>query len=90
MTAKRHSRSGFRTPAFAGVAEIPHYQKEKTMDLRYCMHEGEDSWWEYDARGIPLCKVCDRCEETKLSMYRPEVLTNSNYTADEPIEPETY
>ena len=60
------------------------------MDLRNCMHEGEDSWWEYDARGIPLCKVCDRCEETKLSMYRPEVLNNPNYTADEPIEPETF
>ena len=60
------------------------------MDLRYCMHEGEDSWWEYDARGIPLCKVCDLCEETKLSMYRPEVLNNPNYTADEPIEPENY
>jgi len=56
------------------------------MDLRNCMHEGEDSWWEYDARGIPLCKVCDLCEETKLSMYRPEVLSNPNYHADEQIE----
>ena len=60
------------------------------MDLRNCIHENEDAWWEYDARGIPLCKVCDKCEEVKLSMYRPEVLSNPNYMADEPIEPETF
>ena len=34
---------------------------------------------EYDARGIALCEVCDRCETEKLSMYRPEVLTDPNY-----------
>jgi len=44
------------------------------------------SWEEYDARGIYLCRVCDKCEVAKLSKYRPEVLTNSNYHADEPIE----
>ena len=58
------------------------------MDLRYCNHEGEHSWWEHDARGIPLCKVCDRCEEAKLSMYRPDVLYNPKYQADEQIEEE--
>ena len=58
------------------------------MDLRYCNHEGEHSWWEHDAIGIPLCKVCDRCEEAKLSMYRPDVLSNPNYQADEQIEEE--
>ncbi len=58
------------------------------MDLRYCNHEGEHSWWEHDARSIPLCKVCDRCEEAKLSMYRPDVLSNPNYQADEQIEEE--
>ncbi len=58
------------------------------MDLRYCNHEGEYSWWEHDARGIPLCKVCDRCEEAKLSMYRSEVLSNPSYQADEQIEEE--
>ena len=60
------------------------------MDLRYCMHEGEDSWWEHDARGIPLCKVCDKCEEVKLAQYRRDVLGNPLYIADEPIEPENY
>jgi len=44
------------------------------------------SYWEYDARGIPLCKVCYNCREDKLSKYRPEVLTNPQYECDEPID----
>lgn len=46
------------------------------------------SWWENDARGIPLCRVCPECQKEKLAQYRPEVLTDSNYYADEPIEEE--
>lgn len=56
-------------------------------DLRYCQHEGEYSWWEHDAQGIPLARVCDRCVAVKLAGYRPEIL--SGYTqadVDEPIE----
>lgn len=56
-------------------------------DLRYCQHEGEYSWWEHDAQGIPLARVCDRCIAVKLASYRPEIL--SGYTqadVDEPIE----
>jgi hypothetical protein len=48
----------------------------------------EGSWWEYDARGVPLCRVCDVCRKEKLSHYRPEILRG--YTQDdvnEPIEP---
>jgi hypothetical protein len=48
-------------------------------------HDG--SWWEHDARGIPLCRVCDNCINERLSKYRPEIL--SGYTqadVDEPIE----
>lgn len=36
------------------------------------------SWWAYDARGIPLCRVCDACQREKLSRYRPEILTGYN------------
>lgn len=39
-----------------------------------------------DARGIYVCRVCDKCREVKLRGYRPEVLTDPNYLADEPIE----
>lgn len=56
-------------------------------DLRYCQHEGQYSWWEHDAQGIPLCRVCDLCVEAKLAGYRPEIL--SGYTqadVDEAIE----
>ena len=57
-------------------------------ELAYCMHEGLDTWDEYDARGFYLTKVCELCSEYKLSQFRPEVLTDSNYYCDEPIEPE--
>lgn len=50
---------------------------------------GLDSWWEYDAQGIPLDRVCPHCVETKLSKYRPEILTGYDQSdVDEPIEPE--
>ncbi len=57
-------------------------------DLRYCTHEDESSWEEYDARGIYLCRVCDKCVKTKLAGYRPEVLIDSSYSHDEPISDE--
>lgn len=47
---------------------------------------GLQSWWEHDARGIELCRVCVKCKERKLSGYRPEVLADPNYVCDEPIE----
>ena len=40
----------------------------------------------HDARGIFLTFVCNKCEQQKLRTYRPEVLTNPNYEADEPID----
>lgn len=47
---------------------------------------GKNSWWENDARGIPLARVCVDCKQEQLSKFRPEVLTDSQYEADEPIE----
>ena len=48
---------------------------------------GLDSWWEYDGNGIPLCRVCERCQEEKLSHYRPEILRPyTQEDVDEPIE----
>jgi hypothetical protein len=49
----------------------------------------DGSWWEHDAQGIPLCRVCDECREAKLSRYRPEILTGYDQSdVDEPIEPD--
>ena len=64
-------------------------RNEMNQDLKHCKHEGQYSWWEYDARGIPLCKVCDLCAQAKLSQYRPEILTGyTQADVDEPIEEE--
>lgn len=49
---------------------------------------GQPSWWENDARGIPLARVCDACIDRKLAAYRPDVLADPTYWADEPIEDE--
>ena len=50
---------------------------------------GELSWWAKDAQGIELARVCDVCEEEKLSRFRPEILTGYDQSdVDEPIEPE--
>ena len=55
--------------------------------LRFCVQlEGDGSWWEYDARGIELARVCDRCKAEKLAPYRREVLTDANYSHEEPID----
>jgi hypothetical protein len=51
-------------------------------------HDG--SWWENDARGIPLARVCDKCRTYRLQGFRADVLTDSQYETDEPIEPEDY
>lgn len=49
----------------------------------------EYSWWEYDAQNIPLCRVCDKCREEKLSGYRPEILRGyTQADVDEQIEPD--
>jgi hypothetical protein len=57
-----------------------------------CVDEQESekySWWEYDAQGIPLARVCDRCRKQKLSRYRPEILSGYDQgDVDEPIEAE--
>lgn len=43
-----------------------------------------------DARGIFCCYVCEDCEQEARSRYRVDVMEDSNYEADEPIEPEEY
>ena len=40
----------------------------------------------FDACGIFLTFVCEKCEKEKLSHYRPDVLTDANYWHDEPID----
>ncbi len=57
------------------------------MRIQVCMCGSmKDSWWEHDARGIPLCRVCDDCVTEKLKGYRKDVLNDPNYDCDEQIE----
>lgn len=61
-------------------------------DLRYhdCREAGENSWWEYDAQGIELDRVCALCRDAKLSKYRSCILTGYDQSdMDEPIEEES-
>lgn len=50
--------------------------------------KGDGSWWEHDARGIILTRVCPKCRAAKLAKYRPDVLTDPNYWTDEAVEPD--
>ncbi len=59
------------------------------MSARTCnCGSGKECWLESDARGIPLCTVCEDCRAERLGTYRHEVLTDPHYQAYEPIEPE--
>ena len=55
-----------------------------------CKHDKSNSWWEYDARGIPLARVCDQCKKEKLSHYKKDVLSNADYDCDEQVEPDNW
>ena len=41
---------------------------------------------QFDARGIFLTFTCAECHDAKMKRYRPDVLTDPQYPADEPIE----
>lgn len=66
---------------------------EPESDVDPCSRhvKGDGSYWLNDARGIPLCRVCESCEKVKTKSYRPEII--NGYTqddVDEPIEPDDY
>jgi len=56
------------------------------MDCNGRHTRNDGSYWVNDARGIPLARVCHKCREQKLSKFRKDVRTNSNYSADESVE----
>jgi hypothetical protein len=47
---------------------------------------GQESTWQYDARGLPLARTCVECHTRKMDAYRADVITDANYWHDEPIE----
>lgn len=56
------------------------------LGTRWCTHIDQYTWSEYDARGIYLCLVCEKCVDVKLKEYRNDVLTNPNYWTDKEVE----
>lgn len=59
------------------------------MNIRECnCGSGLERYELVDARGIFCSFVCEKCEETVKKKFRPDIFTDSNYWADEPIEPE--
>lgn len=85
------SGSVFFTRVEDTLESVRRHAAMSAEDLKHhdCREAGEYSWWEYDAQGIPLCRVCDKCKKAKLSRYRPCIL--SGYTqadVDEPIDEE--
>jgi len=66
--------------------EIGVHSMNNRDNLKYHQCDKNESWWEYDARGLPLARVCDTCRAAKLAMYRPDVLTDPGYWHDEPID----
>lgn len=59
---------------------------KEQLQVHRITHTKQNSWWMNDARGIPLCRVCERCQCFARKGYRPTVLNNTNYVADERIE----
>jgi hypothetical protein len=56
-------------------------------------HTKQNSWWLNDAKGIPLSRVCDECEQAVIDSYPPEVTGRSGRYEDvveEAIEPDDY
>ena len=61
--------------------------KASQIDPRPCnCGSYEPSYELYDARGIYVQRVCDRCVEEVKSHYRPEIFTDSDYWTCEDIE----
>jgi hypothetical protein len=58
------------------------------MDCNGQHTRNDGSYWVNDARGIPLARVCHKCRDQKLTKYRKDVQTDSNYWADEIVEGE--
>ncbi len=58
-----------------------------SSELRYCRHEGQDTWDLVDAQGIYCAKVCELCESVKMAQYTPQTFSGYNQSdVDEPIE----
>jgi hypothetical protein len=71
--------------------EIDHFQENPMFQSRECScGSGEYDHPVHDARGIYVCRCCEKCEEQRTRGYRRDIFTNPSYECDEPIEPADY
>ena len=86
-------------PICNSVMDTTNYEQSTEHECPNCGYEqsiqkckcgsGEEPYWEHDAQGIPLEKVCDKCKDEKLKKYRPCILSGYDQSdVDEPINPE--
>ena len=65
---------------------------ELSLHRQEVTHTKENSWWLNDAKGIPLCRVCEECEEAAKKTFKPEVIGEGEGryedVVEEPIEPD--
>jgi hypothetical protein len=77
-------------PSCGGVdIEIDVNSSQRRAERRCDCGSGQPSWWEVDGNNIPLCRVCPKCKDRKLSQFRPEILRPyTQEDVDEPIDPD--
>jgi hypothetical protein len=48
----------------------------ETFTSHIMSHTAANTWWESDVKGIPLCRVCTKCQASRLRSYNPSVLSD--------------
>lgn len=61
---------------------MANFQTREELRSHQLNHTRENSWWMNDAKGIPLCRVCDECEQSAIDSYPPEVTGQSGRYED--------
>lgn len=74
-------------PMSARKAKLEAERRALTQDACRC-GSGEPDEAAYDARGIFLAYVCNRCRSAVLGRYRRDVLEDPQYWHDEPLDDE--
>lgn len=64
-------------------------ERERTHKCKDGYRTSTDSYWLYDAKGIPLRRVCHLCREHHISTYNPNIF-NPDYRVEEVVDPEDY
>lgn len=70
-----YGKTDFSKPMILESHECPCGSGQSSLEIR-------------DARGIYLGRVCTECKSVRLEQFRQDVLTDSSYEHDEPLDEE--